>query len=304
MLWNPIKRKALLFRPEELVRMRVIEYLLLETRISASRIAVEAPVPARHSRGRTDVVCYDAGFRPWILIECKAESVPPGQAAALQAAVYNRHVKAPYILLTNGYQDALYDTRGELTPIPTESYPREIRKYKPFVSLNPEYWKGRGFLAGNLTGYDSGLSSFLAMLFHSGNLAYDYMSLSFPYDSMPLHHYYAMVEAPGPEKTVLALTMMALNRQDTLFCLFANREGNNISSARILVDTDGNIMDSGLYRISKAKETSGQLDKLPASAIRELQNLWQDPLFLKKTPKSNKHFLEALLSAIGNRMFS
>ncbi len=51
---------------------------------------------------RCDAIVYDAYMRPWMLLEFKAESVALTQRTLDQAAVYNRKLKAPYLILSNG----------------------------------------------------------------------------------------------------------------------------------------------------------------------------------------------------------
>ena len=76
-LWNPITKKDYKNRPEERVRLRIIEYLIEELKWSKNKISTEAPLKLPTDKGvsRTDVVCYDDRFEPYLLIECKAESI-------------------------------------------------------------------------------------------------------------------------------------------------------------------------------------------------------------------------------------
>src|SRR5699024_8192305 len=87
-LWNPIHRKVLKNRPEERVRLRVIEFLL-EAGWSRYRITTEEALKG-DAKGemRTDVICYNQEFEPKILIECKAESISISKEAAEQIARY------------------------------------------------------------------------------------------------------------------------------------------------------------------------------------------------------------------------
>src|SRR5699024_10330510 len=113
-LWNPIHRQALKNRPEERVRLRVIEYLA-RGGWSKHRISTEEKIgTVRKDEGkRTDLICYTQAFTPHLLVECKAESIKLSVQTALQIAQYNRQVEAPFLLLTNGLTDYWYSIEDE-----------------------------------------------------------------------------------------------------------------------------------------------------------------------------------------------
>jgi hypothetical protein len=51
---------------------------------------------------RFDLLWRDAELRPFLLVECKAATVPITTDTLRQSAWYNITLQAPYILLTNG----------------------------------------------------------------------------------------------------------------------------------------------------------------------------------------------------------
>jgi hypothetical protein len=51
---------------------------------------------------RSDVVVYDRGVQPWLVVECKSPKVALTQAVFEQAARYNMQFKAPFLCVTNG----------------------------------------------------------------------------------------------------------------------------------------------------------------------------------------------------------
>jgi hypothetical protein len=108
--FNPVMRIRAADRPEERVRLRMIEFLVREAGFSQGRITTELPIPSRRSSGslRADILCFDELLRPLLLVECKSERVRLDENAAMQAARYNASVRAPYIMLTNGIQDYLF----------------------------------------------------------------------------------------------------------------------------------------------------------------------------------------------------
>ena len=108
-LWNPIRRKPLKNRPEERVRLRIIEHLV-RSGWSKHRITTEEAVgQLADTSMRTDIICYSQRFEPKILIECKAEHIPISDQTAEQVARYNQNVNAPYLMMTNGRADFWYE---------------------------------------------------------------------------------------------------------------------------------------------------------------------------------------------------
>jgi type I site-specific restriction endonuclease len=51
---------------------------------------------------RTDLVLFDKKGQPLLLAECKAPSVPVNRSVFEQIMRYNKLLKVPYLLLTNG----------------------------------------------------------------------------------------------------------------------------------------------------------------------------------------------------------
>lgn len=147
LLWNPVTRRALKDRPEERVRLRVVEYLLAgewpRTRISTE----EGRRGAGGERLRTDILCYNSRFEPELLVECKAESVRIDENTSLQTARYNRRVGARWLLMTNGLSDYWYEASGEgRRPDPLDSPPELLSPAPSPAERNEEYWMERGFL--------------------------------------------------------------------------------------------------------------------------------------------------------------
>ncbi|MDG5766921.1 type I restriction enzyme HsdR N-terminal domain-containing protein [Balneolales bacterium ANBcel1] len=265
LLWNPLEKKTARIRPEERVRLQVIDYLTLEAGFSPNRIATERAVPSRYSRGRTDVLCYDTSFAPLMLVECKAENVVPGPKAATQSAVYNRFVKAPYILLTNGLHDALFHVTDSLEHLPPGRYPSFLSR-GGFTDSTSEYWMNRGFLHNNMEQQPASLlSGLLCHLFHVSSVAKSYIRVSFPDDGMPLHHYYALLSVPGHTETLYAFTLMAISEDQTALSVISNSGGRNTGCLRMLLSNDGSITTIEHYRPGK-----GSITLPPISGVEEI----------------------------------
>ncbi len=261
MLWNPLKRQLLKFRPEERIRLQVLDYLILQTRIPSARIAAESPVPSRFSRGRTDLVCYDSRFHPLLLIECKADTVRLGPRTATQSAVYNRFVKAPYLMLTNGLEDAFFHVAKQLEAIDESGYPAEFAPDDPnWHSADPDYWMERGFLPPGLpAAAATTVAHRLALLFHLSDETRSWLSIPFPDRQMPLTHHYLLLSTTGHPNTLIAFTFCAVTPEMAVFSAVANRNKRNIAYFCCSLGKDGAFRDPQFF--------SEKNDDIPDSEI-------------------------------------
>jgi hypothetical protein len=65
-------------------------------------IGVEVPIEVAGLKKRCDAIVYNQQMQPLMLLEFKAPSVPLAQEVLDQAAIYNRHLHVPYLMLCNG----------------------------------------------------------------------------------------------------------------------------------------------------------------------------------------------------------
>ena len=98
------RRRFVRMTPEEWVRQQVLESLETRYHYPHSLIAVEVPIEVGKLRKRCDAIVYNLQMQPLMLLEFKAETVPLTQKVLDQAAVYNRTLHVPYLLLSNGAQ--------------------------------------------------------------------------------------------------------------------------------------------------------------------------------------------------------
>ena len=142
--------KNIVAGPEELVRQRVLKWLMEDRSWPKHRIALErnlsfATGPRR--RGRPDIVLYDDGHNVCMVIECKALGVPLDEAVFEQARTYADKMHCETIWLTDGDVNIFYTKDGEWnrnsagalgvvgsTPVPIPSPPnandrRAVKRY-------------------------------------------------------------------------------------------------------------------------------------------------------------------------------
>jgi hypothetical protein len=101
-IFDPIRKKYLVFQTEEFVRQLIVQYLLLEKHYPAGKIALEVGLKINDMQKRCDILVYDNTFMPFMIVECKAPKVPISEAVFLQIATYNIALKVPYLVVSNG----------------------------------------------------------------------------------------------------------------------------------------------------------------------------------------------------------
>lgn len=106
---DAIRKKKLVLTPEEWVRQHVINYLIHFQEYPKGLISCEKGLEYNSLSKRTDIVVYDKDGNPFMLVECKAPSIKLSQSVYDQAARYNKELKAPYIMLSNGLSHLLFE---------------------------------------------------------------------------------------------------------------------------------------------------------------------------------------------------
>lgn len=103
-VWCAWRRKYVRLTPEEYVRQTILREMVDERGYPASLIAVEVaiPTPPEMPAKRADAIIYNRQMQPMMLMEFKADTVALTQRTLDQAAVYNRLIGAPYLILSNG----------------------------------------------------------------------------------------------------------------------------------------------------------------------------------------------------------
>lgn len=101
-VFDPIRKNWLLLTEEEWVRQNFLQYLVRVLHYPAAMIALEKEIRLHELTKRFDILVYDAGHKPWMLVECKEPGVPLGEAVLQQALRYHLSVPVQYIIITNG----------------------------------------------------------------------------------------------------------------------------------------------------------------------------------------------------------
>ncbi|MEP7109930.1 MAG: type I restriction enzyme HsdR N-terminal domain-containing protein [Ferruginibacter sp.] len=101
-IFDEIRKQWMLLTPEEWVRQNFLQYLIRVKKYPSSLIAVEKEIQLGDLTRRFDMVVYDRGTKPWMIIECKEMNVTLSRPVLNQALRYNIGLNVPYIVITNG----------------------------------------------------------------------------------------------------------------------------------------------------------------------------------------------------------
>ena len=101
-IFDILRHKNIVLTPEEWVRQHFLHYLINSLQYPKSLISIERGTNYNKLQKRTDLCVYDTLGSPFMLIECKAATVPITQDVVKQVSVYNQTLKAPLVVITNG----------------------------------------------------------------------------------------------------------------------------------------------------------------------------------------------------------
>ncbi len=102
LIFDVIRKKFVVFQPEEWVRQHVIKFLTIDKEYPFSHINVEKQLMINSLKKRYDIVVYNPDGSIQILVECKAPAIKITKTVFDQIASYNMDLKANYLMVTNG----------------------------------------------------------------------------------------------------------------------------------------------------------------------------------------------------------
>ena len=103
-IFDGIRKSWLLLTDEEWVRQNFVSYLTSGLNYPVSAIALEKELVLNGLKKRFDLLVYDSAFKPFLMVECKAASVPLSENVLQQVLRYNISIPVPHIVITNGDQ--------------------------------------------------------------------------------------------------------------------------------------------------------------------------------------------------------
>jgi type I site-specific restriction endonuclease len=125
-IFDTHRKKWLVLTPEEWVRQHVLNYLVIEKKVPRSIISVEKEVQLNDLKKRYDIVVYDRDMKPWLIVECKAPYIALTSEVVDQALRYNMVVNAPFLMITNGVSDLVFDNSEQAVTLPRFADQKEL----------------------------------------------------------------------------------------------------------------------------------------------------------------------------------
>lgn len=102
-IFDAIRKQWLVLNDEEWVRQNFVQYLVQTLQYPVAFIAIEKEIMLGDLKKRFDILVYDKDHKPWMMIECKATSVPLSETTLQQVLRYNVSVPVPFLVITNGH---------------------------------------------------------------------------------------------------------------------------------------------------------------------------------------------------------
>ena len=117
-VFDPVRKRWVRLSPEEWVRQLFILLLTETHRFPTAWMVVEQSITLGALQKRFDLLVYDRSQQPWMMIECKAETVALDGAVLDQLLRYNMSVPVRYLLITNGTHCMGWERTGDtLSPL-------------------------------------------------------------------------------------------------------------------------------------------------------------------------------------------
>lgn len=102
-VYDTIRKKNILLTPEEWVRQHFIHYLIHTCCYPKSLFKVETGLQYNSLQKRSDIKIYNRQGTVFMLVECKAFSIPLSEQTLKQASAYNKTIEAEWLVITNGF---------------------------------------------------------------------------------------------------------------------------------------------------------------------------------------------------------
>ncbi|MCS6991655.1 MAG: type I restriction enzyme HsdR N-terminal domain-containing protein [Chitinophagales bacterium] len=112
-IYDPLRRKYVALTPEEWVRQHWIHFLLHELKLPRSRMAIERVISVNGLRRRFDLVIFDRGGRPILVMEFKAQNKSLSMKTLEQVCQYNMALRVRFLVITSGKKTFVFEWNDE-----------------------------------------------------------------------------------------------------------------------------------------------------------------------------------------------
>lgn len=110
-IFDEIRKRWTRLTPEEWVRQNFLQYLIRVKGYPSSLIAIEKEIYVGELKKRFDILIYNSRHQPWMMVECKAMTIPLHEKVLDQLLRYNLSVPVPFLVITNGSYVAGWERR-------------------------------------------------------------------------------------------------------------------------------------------------------------------------------------------------
>lgn len=111
-VWDIVRKKWITLTPEELVRQRFIHYLINDIKYPIETICVEKEIQMYNVKKRFDVAILNKKQEFVLVAECKAPTITLNDSVIEQILIYNLHLNAQCLVITNGIQQYIFEKQN------------------------------------------------------------------------------------------------------------------------------------------------------------------------------------------------
>lgn len=97
-----IRRRWVKLTPEEWVRQNIFQWMRQTLQYPKEMISLEKGIRVGEMSKRYDLLVYNHDFKPWMLVECKAQSIALSEETLMQVLRYHIALPVPFLCITNG----------------------------------------------------------------------------------------------------------------------------------------------------------------------------------------------------------
>ena len=112
-VYDIIRKKNILLTPEEWVRQHFIHFLIEHRAFPKTLFKVETSLSYNRLTKRSDIKVYSREGKVFMLVECKAFTVPLTEQTLKQASAYNKTLDADWLVITNGLMHYAFQKEEE-----------------------------------------------------------------------------------------------------------------------------------------------------------------------------------------------
>ena len=103
-----VRKKKIVLTPEEWVRQHFIAYFLNDLSYPKGLLTVEKKIQYGAMEKRWDLATFIANQECFLLLECKAPSIPITKAVFEQSLTYFKGLQSRFLVLSNGIEHVIF----------------------------------------------------------------------------------------------------------------------------------------------------------------------------------------------------